>query len=59
MKRSKKGVFALKSVTPYNCEKEKTNELQQMDMSKALPAYSLKHHPVSENLSEGTQKFIE
>ena len=36
-------------------ERLKTNEKQQMDISKALQAYSSKHHPVGENLPESTR----
>ena len=38
-------------------ERLKTNEKQQMDISKALQAYSLKHHPVGENLPESTRIY--
>jgi hypothetical protein len=38
-------------------ERLKTNEKQQMDISKALQAYSSKHHPVGENLPESTRIY--
>lgn len=38
-------------------ERLKTNEKQQMDISKALQAYSLKQHPVGENLPESTRIY--
>lgn len=38
-------------------ERLKTNEKQQVDISKALQAYSSKHHPVGENLPEITRIY--
>ena len=38
-------------------EGERTLEEQQMDISKALQAYSSKHHPVGENLPESTRIY--
>ena len=38
-------------------ERLKTNEMQQMDISKALQAYSSKHHPVGEKLPESTRIY--
>jgi hypothetical protein len=60
MNRSKEGrnsAFNPKSITPYDRVKEHPGEPLTVDISKALQAYSLKHHPVGENLPESTRIY--